>query len=172
MKASDLQIGDLVRYEMFGEATEIGRIVELRRTSMQHHIMVDAMCFESTDYHGNVEENLKGIQPLPLTHETFEESGFVMFNDEYNEAGFLECDYILKGFTGEFDEISRIKVVIHRDGMCNYFAMTKEIDGQSICKLRYVHELQHYLRLIGVRNEVFYSDATIKAAMEKQEESK
>jgi hypothetical protein len=160
-------IGDLVGYnfELEKEGKGIGRVTTLQMTSLSHRICVECVEF-STDVRfgkNNYDYYFKDVYPLPLTMETLEESGFIRHEIEPAEEApdLITYDYILQGSCGDTpDETRRKKVVVHIDGMYNFY-VTKE-DGRVICRIKYVHELQHYLRLIGVKNEIFYSNSIMK----------
>lgn len=165
MKATQLMIGDLVGYnfELEKDGKGIGRVTTLQMTSLSHRICVECVDYSSDVHDGAIDYDFKDVYPLPLTMETLEESGFIKHELEPAEeaSDLITYDYILQGSCGDTpDETRRKKVVVHIDGMYNFY-VTKE-DGVVICRIKYVHELQHYLRLIGVKNEIFYSDSIMK----------
>ncbi len=76
----------------------------------------------------------KNIQPIPLTAEILEKNGFVISNEEpvIDEIGVS----IIYGRYKRIDE----------DQCTNY--------GDGLYPIKYVHELQHALRLCGIKKEI------------------
>lgn len=135
MRAEDLMIGDWVQYQYTGG---VFQIVEISKTE-------GIKQFEDQPFF-----KLNGIIPIPLTAEILEKNGF---NDSSFEAN-KKYKYIIHtneyqlGYypkTNSFNIYKRgIDPFYTKDVLCCGF--------QNIVK--YVHELQHALKLCGIDKEI------------------
>ena len=75
----------------------------------------------------------RDLEPIPLTAEILEKNGFGVndYNEEYDEDYGIEVEMNFEHWTTE-------------GGTCSGYFQT----------LRYVHELQHALRLCGIEKEI------------------
>jgi hypothetical protein len=128
MKISELSIGDWVRMGggnfQIYHLTLAGDVYGYRRTN-------DSDTGEEY-YDGEIGE----IEPIPLTPEILEKNGFV--KDEEFICHSLECDEA--DFVEYTIGMNRLYV---KSGKCD-IALT----------IKYVHQLQHALRLAGVEKEI------------------
>lgn len=132
MKCSDLQIGDWVIPYIFDTASKPSKIVGISYNSYRGKDYVDWVDCEVWD-----ELSIDDIKPIPLTSEILERNGFELRN------GFFyhriddkphHYDFKLKNggvFTSEGYTLE-----------CGIYHLT----------IRYVHELQHALRLCGLND--------------------
>ena len=134
MKANELMIGDWVLYN--GQPKVVQMIDGYGTTELENEILCNGM------YHNPIE-----VSPIPLTAEILEKNGFVkMDGDHYRYFLAYDNNYYV-GFES---------VNYYTDAcFCN---VTKECsDGtqaQSKCVYKYVHELQHAMRLCGIEKEI------------------
>ena len=125
MKANELMTGDWVLYG--GEPniiTEVSEIINEEAT----------VCFVGNNYMANIDE----IKPIPLTKEILEKN----FGQQRAKGGFFYhytgsngiCDYIIEYYKDDF-------------GFCRDH-------GGLLCRIKYVHELQHAFRLCKIKKEI------------------
>ena len=131
MKANQFMVGDWVLTDE-GTPARIAQVNDCYYDGYSSDLML-----ENGD-------NYRNVQPIPLSKEIFEKNGF---NINHYDNGELLTAILEK--SGEYS------VVYHFD--CQYF----HIDGYegvygNFGKLyfRYVHELQHALRLCGIDKEI------------------
>lgn len=126
MEANELMLGDWVY------------LSKTHKYSIQVVLLDEDECHlnfignEVEPFEGNFGEN--GVQPIPLTREMLLENGFTKFVDGYQN---LSYNYMVDN-----------NLVLHisdweDEGL-------KAVIGGKFRKLKYVHELQHILRLIGL----------------------
>lgn len=127
IKISDLSIGDWVRVKSNGNIIKIAQI---------NGDVDEVRAFGYEHFYSFF--SLSDIEPIPLTPEILEKNGFVK-NGKYNEwnIGTWRTPYLLG-------------VSLERP------AITIKWNGSSIFidQAKYVHELQHALRLAGVEKEI------------------
>lgn len=128
IKISDLSVGDWVKAS--GEAKRVHSIEYQNGEYFVHFSDPDA---NSEDY-----MHAPFIDPIPITPEILEVNGFVK-NGEYNEWNI-----------GTWQTPSLLGVSLERP------AITIKWNGSSIFidQAKYVHQLQHALRLAGVDKEI------------------
>ena len=140
MKAEDLMVGDWVRNDL-GEAQ---RVVELREKG--------AMLSYNDIY------QYDDIQPIPLTKEILEKNGFKKTSpDKY----YPEPRYIWgidSGRNGTVVTITiyekpvhGVKVLTKIDTDCSHDCGINSIHN---CDIEYVNQLQHALKLCGIKKEI------------------
>lgn len=127
MKAQDLMIGDWVQHPVY-----MGNLVPCRVVGISTEITVE---FETG---ARKYEALKFAQPIPLTNKILELNGW-----EYGDWGDENYTDEYYTFDDDFD--------IHIDDTGNFEIRT--VDGQTI-KIKYVHELQHALKLCGIDKNI------------------
>lgn len=117
-------IGDLVQHP-----NHMGNLVLCRIVGISTDITVefgkDIRMYEALEF----------AQPIPLTNEILEKNGFVK-----RKANFTPnwCRYVL---TDNFFLEDRLKDAFH-------------FNGSNILKFKFVHELQHALKLCGIEKEI------------------
>ena len=127
MKVNELMQGDLVLYEYNGEKIH-ARVVEIYRSSA----LVESV---SKEYEP-IEIAEDKLFPVDITPEILEKNGFT--KDEEIDQWYFKSDYRL--------DLGLLAVGID-DGCGTGFCVMRNGAITYYCK--YVHELQHYLRLIG-----------------------
>jgi hypothetical protein len=79
-------------------------------------------------------DNFEDICPIPITQEILEKNGFVfnhdIFDGIYPMVNIIYCDYKLLADDGKY------------------------INGGETNNIKYVHELQHALKLCGIEKEI------------------
>ena len=124
LKVTDLMVGDLVM--SFGAPH---KVVGIRTDMFEPHIKTD---MSDTWYEEGI-ENL--LEPIPLTPEVLEKNGLA--NDLYG------CHF-------DEDEYMALEISAEEEGI--YWSIN--YNEYDILKLKYVHELQHALRLCGINKEI------------------
>ena len=124
MKATDLMIGDWVKHAVTDEVLQVSEFTLNEDLEVQRYYV-----------NGNLVGN---VEPIPLTAEILENNGW-----EYGNWGSEDYDDEYYTFIDDFD--------IHIDE--NQTFEIRTVDGCTI-KLKYVHELQHALRLCGIEKEI------------------
>lgn len=133
MNANELMIGDWVM--SFGAPH---KIVGIRTDSFYPYIKTD---MSDTWY----EEGMKDLlEPIPLTTEILEKNGF-----EKIEGCVTAEAYILD--KGEWGEAN---LIIRRFDFNESFVICTPKDQTARISIGYVHELQHALRLAGIKKEI------------------
>lgn len=82
------------------------------------------------------------VEPIPLTEEILEKNGFVLKRDD--RFGWYVCDGITLEYTGDSK---------HYDAYWAFTCGNKDCDVCLIV-IRYVHELQHALRLCKIDKKI------------------
>ena len=137
MKANELMIGDYVQVpELIDKVEEYEaycKVKQLRITDL------DVVEFKELNY--------DEIQPIPLTSEILKKIGFkeqvldVMQLDEYKDGKLIYYIYW--------------KYIDKKEGgYLKIASFTYEIGGFSRFHIKYVHELQHALRLCGIDKKI------------------
>ena len=124
MKAEQLMIGDWVVYEGDTEYSDPVKIEGM-------DIATDSLITSDREDVG-----FDGVWPIPLTPEILEKNGL--------DFSRFKCDY--------FPEDKNYTLEICYDGNGTYW--TINCDEYSIIELKYVHELQHAIRLCGIEKEI------------------
>lgn len=126
LKISDLSVGDWVRWEVYDKTYD-----------MQVSGVTDRRIY---GLHDGIEYSmlLTQICPIPITAEILEQNGFVK-NGEYNEWNI-----------GTWRTPHLLGVSLERP------AITIKWNGSSVFidQAKYVHQLQHALRLAGLDKEI------------------
>ena len=134
MKAEELMIGDWV--DVYHELTdESGFYKPLRVTGIHYN---DGICFGDSTIESpwnDLKEFEEGVRPIPLTPEILEKNG--LENDP------LGC---------YFDEDKQGELEISSTDEGVYW--TINYNEYGILKLKYVHQLQHALRLCKIEKEI------------------
>ena len=128
MNIRQLQLDDLVSYS--------GKVCRVTAVRLDNDGKVRAV-IENDDFCGFVDE----IEPIPLTPEILEKNGFVLIDDE---------DKMYRLNLAE-DE----SVCVTADFKCEEpFVHVRNTCYQATPYCRYVHQLQHALRLCGIERKI------------------
>ena len=142
MNANELMIGDKVvakRIECVGDGgqyqewNECGEITRIYEDTV--YIMFDK---QKDDWE---EIDIKDIEPIPLSVEILEKNGL-----EKDNHGRLNGEY--------FDEDKNRDLEISVDDKTGEIWWSYNWDEYRIIRLRYVHELQHALKLCGIAKTI------------------
>ena len=126
MKSTDLMIGDWIQYISF--------------------VSIESICNEDICSYRNNEgyvytANISNLKPISLTPEILEKNGYKRRNNE----GFLFC----------LDEERELYIDVLDGEIANYFRnISGDYEWHLIACCKYVHQLQHALRLCGVDKEI------------------
>lgn len=150
MRAEDLQIGDLLRVNSDGLCIKKGTIVELRGIDADDKL-IEKRLIGSTHCRPLDDNQFGGgiwceyLDPLPLTDEILKKNKMREF--EHRNPG--QGDNLIKKWW-------------HKDG--SYYVSLYSVGdeytytvGDSItrvCRIKYIHQLQHALRLCGITKEI------------------
>lgn len=143
MDAKDLMIGDWVKISHRNKIGKVYRIDIANGSGNGWAAVIDG------DWHESF------LEPIPLTTKILEANGFML--DDC-------CDYAQKYVCPvEIDNIPQTILEftfyegISADTLFKCWTKPKSCDGENsvhICDLKYVHELQHALRLCGIKKEI------------------
>ena len=142
LKVTDLMVGDLVQIKEKDGKKLVGafRVVAIGKTYLAgvisdfvEHGTVSISCIE--DEKRVYQTEVCNIEPIPLTPEILEKNGLA--NDPYG------CHF-------EEDEYMELEISAEEEGI--YW--TINYNEYAIMKLKYVHQLQHALRLCGINKEI------------------
>ena len=150
MKATELMIGDYV--QLNGSPYVIEEISKkgwVHMTDPVHNLRVQM----STDY------ILDFIEGVPLTVEILESNGFDLNGISEDlvpaeDRDFSDDTYVWQA--GKFEDDTVVRVCVYFDyryNDCIVELETPNITTDSI-RLKYVHQLQHALRLCGIEKEI------------------
>lgn len=137
MKAEELMVGDKIvakRIECVGDGgqyqewNEFGEIIRILEDTV--YVMFDK---QKDDWE---EIDIKDIEPIPLIVETLEKDNHGRLYGEY------------------FDEDENCDLEISVDDKTGEIWWSYNWDEYYIIRLRYVHELQHALKLCGITHEI------------------
>lgn len=143
MKASELMIGDWVKFtSKYGYGT--GQVVGIE--PMEGTADPTTFTIWKKDKEGNtkffVGVSKNGVEPIPFTPEILKKNGF----------GYVESDSELSHYyLGEPQYCADMNFHIGTDRKGRFWL---NYHNNSIYGLRYVHELQHALRLFGTGREI------------------
>ena len=137
MKATDIQIGDWLRSRY--QDIKGDEVVIHFRVSQIRKLEVTGSVYVWSDENGNMGDTDNNVEPIPITPEILEQSGFRHDSIRYGYHGPCDCFRIpLK--SGFFIEG-------YKDG---YYQIT----DHCLMRFQYVHELQNALRLCGIEKEI------------------
>lgn len=145
MKTTDLMLGDIITFKDVVETDEPPIPIKVIALGYQHHGNEN----EALVQIGNDECDIVTIDDdfagYPLTPEILERSGFSL--DEFGE--WYEHEVSVK------ERNYWINVAFRNDGVAVYDLDILTSGRSSICIHKdYVHELQHALRLCGIKKEI------------------
>ena len=127
IKISELSVGDWVRYDRGTDAVQIMGIYV--RNNQECVVMSDSY------FPDGVIGFVECIKPIPLTPEILEKNGFSHNGQKWYTPELFTLERWSKGWT----------IVIACS--CGDYVC-------EVCTIKYVHQLQHALRLAGVGKEV------------------
>ena len=130
INVTDVMLGDWVLYE---HKNNRGVTVSTHCLKVEN-ITNDSLCMRSGDYWRVQKTGLGMIKPIPLTAEILEKNGFT-------------CDAY--GMNDSDELVVSVEYGVFQRNTDDGFKMLS--DGKAI---KYVHELQHALRLCGVEKEI------------------
>lgn len=129
MKANELMIGDWVQHPVY-----MGNLVPCRVVGISTEITVEF------DTGARKYEALNFAQPIPLTAEILVKNGFADFR-KHDEDGMHHFEYCINGM--RIDQLAD-----------TLFVWICPATDNSILTIKYVHELQHALKLCGIEKEI------------------
>lgn len=136
MDAKDLMIGDWVEVTQTECVADGGHYITWSEYGKVVGITDSYIEVEVRDGEYNVDAHEDELKPIPLTPEILEQNGFEMQRDK-SELGTLDT-YWLGSELGAFR--------IHRLNNGDY--------QFGLAKIKFVHQLQHALRLCGINKEI------------------
>ena len=165
MNAKELMIGDFVRVSK-DVCIKKGTIVKVRSidgdNSFQEKGLKGCASCETID-----DSSITGgvwveyLEPIPITHEVLEKAGFV--KDEDKETG---CTYHILVPTGYEKNSFTIQISLYKEPICGVNVLFKcwgwippqngGINDIHLCGMKYVHEMQHAIRLCGIDKELIH----------------
>lgn len=129
MKANELMIGDWVQHPVY-----MGNLVPCRVVGISTEITVEF------DTGARKYEALNFAQPIPLTAEILVKNGFADFR-KHDEDGMHHFEYCINGM--RIDQLAD-----------TLFVWICPATDNSILTIKYVHELQHALKLCGIDKNI------------------
>lgn len=160
MKANELMIGDWVKFDgrtfKLCDVTVINPITNpalVTRSYIRKDVESPTGCFNDALI---IESALplKDIYPIPLTAEILEKNGFCVYGDQATYAE--ESDYYgkptaLRVQCNKYGDLHIWIEYVYTEGREQHVV---EYEPKLHLRTRYVHELQHALRLCGVEKEI------------------
>lgn len=139
MKANELMVGDYVNYR--------GQIIKV--TSLYDKGGSNEVGWSDKE---SVWVNGRCIEPIPLTPEILEKNGFNILRDAYGMSDPF-WSYSNRSVLVDITIIrtNNVKVI---DWFNVKISTRKDIKQISFCGVKYVHQLQHALRLCGIEKEI------------------
>lgn len=160
MKAKDLMIGDYARVNRDGLCIKESSVVVIRGIEADDKLKLEGKCLVGGAHcHPLDEEQFDGgiwceyLEPIPLTHEILEKNGWKLIPNTRNK---LEYSWS----TGAIEEYADIHIYVGKDHnnvwrwdfpILNIHLYRGDIE---LTKFRYVHELQHAIKLCGIEKEI------------------
>lgn len=139
MKANELMIGDFVFHEKYGNAI-IESIDNDFGDNLSVRLISENIQHKDGYKYGYCWCNLDEIFPIPLTPEILEKNGFVEDGEGvYGDDNSFFIPTYQNGFY---------------TGTCETYIESTEGIGDFSGRLKYVHELQHALKLCGIEKEI------------------
>ena len=135
MKKEDLMIGDWVIRR--GVPEEPMRLYDMKTSA--------GLVYLDQDGRG-VTEKFENIEPILLTHEIMEKNGFNLYPEETN-VFYLNAEY-----RHDLDTVCLYIGDIERPSIYGNDSLGEKTYVVLHCK--YVHELQHLLKLCGIEKEI------------------
>ena len=134
MEAKELMLGDLLKYGTFDKIVKVTAIY-----GNQINTNVVTPLFPDD------------LEPIPITPKILEKNGFKL-----KEEGETYSEYV-----SVWDEISIISFAFYKETLCGVDTLLEcelgfagGLDRIHHCHIKYVHQLQHALRLCGIKKEI------------------
>jgi len=154
MKAEELMIGDWVRVKApYFKKNKAYRVVEVREHGYNGEATVNIELPDEDEEASMTGEFLFGI---PITQEILEKNGFVM-DERYGVAVRYSFATDLHKPKQTVIQFTFYDGGVSADTLFKCWTSPKDFDGINdlhICDLKFVHELQHALRLCGIEKEI------------------
>ena len=142
MKANDLMLGDYISVKPSGLPIKVAAV---HHKKVAYHAVINKLSW--------VRESL--LEPIPLTQEILEKNGF-----EKSYSSILTADgykklpqYKYKNMIQVQDICRNLITISYSDLEGGVYDIQCGI-GSHIYDLKYVHQLQHALRLCGIKKEI------------------
>ena len=153
MRTVDIQIGDWVRlrYKSYPENKEV--VADFRVSQIVVH---GPKMYAWSKESGNMGP-VVDLEPIPVTPEFLEKNGFSLsestdVGDEYVYAADRDkCPQTIVAFSIYNEPVAGARSLVR----C--WTKPDGVDGQNdahICNVRYVHELQHILKICGIDKDI------------------
>jgi len=153
MRTVDIQIGDWVRlrYKSYPENKEV--VADFRVSQIVEH---GPKMYAWSKEQGNMGP-VVDLEPIPVTPEFLERNGFFLreSNELLEEFVFAadrdKCPQTIVAFSIYKEPVAGARSLVR----C--WTKPDGVGGQNdahICNVRYVHELQHILKTVGIKKEV------------------
>ena len=160
MKANELMVGDWVYMKAHrgfdAQYIKVESIPDSSSDTHYGHIGAYPIS-EDMDFRDIEDSHLK---PIPLTPEILEKNGFVMDKEEKTHG----ITYHILIPTGYEANSYTIQITLYKEPICGVSVLLKiwgwippydgGINDIHLCGAKYVHELQHALRLCGIDKEI------------------
>ena len=145
MKAEELMIGDWVECTYWTPSKQL-KVAEIRRI-MDDEIKIGVFCDDLVLIFRQSE-----VKPIPLTPEVLERNGFNLLKDAYRMSDPF-WSYSNRSVLVDVTIIrtNNVKVI---DWFNIKVSTRNDIKQVSIWGVKYIHELQHALRLCGITREI------------------
>ena len=143
MKANELMIGDWVMVNDI-EHTHPLQVAEIFNKCGAYYATLYWDGMPDNVNPETLTADVDKVLPIPLTPEILEKNGFeIMFDGELHESYSLD----IEGFNIEF--------LIDKMGICQKLSMFDRLgNGVTIVECKYVHQLQHAMRIMGCDKEI------------------
>ena len=161
MKAEELFVGAIVRVNRDGLCIKKDTIVDVRGVDADDKL-IEKRLIGSTHCRPLDDNQFEGgiwcdyLDPIPLTAEILEKNGFkIDKNEAYCKRYFFACNLGKVPHTAV--EFAFYGEGVSADTLFKCWTKPESCDGKNsihICDLKFVHELQHALRLCGISKEI------------------
>jgi hypothetical protein len=137
MKARELMVGDLFRINKSGLCIVEDAIIKVTGINSENEA---THCVDINDEDNNGGIWCEYLEPIPLTAEILIKSGFADFR-KHDEDGMHHFEYCINGM--RIDQLAD-----------TLFVWICPATDNSILTIKYVHELQHALKLCGIDKNI------------------
>lgn len=147
MKENEVMIGDWFRFRYTIDGKEIVRTFRISRIEDElgdYYVWGEGfgrMCYP------------KRLEPIPITPEILEKNGFAKENEDELKITYY---FLARPYTTQ--------VTIYKEPICGVSILFKVwgrvpssdggVNDIHLCSVKYVHEMQHALRLCGIEKEI------------------
>lgn len=147
MNANELMLWDWVYVPHRGKASHYGKVTALLSSGAVETEINGSLALSSS------------VEPIPLAPEILEKNGFVK-NDENDLS--ITCHLLIP--TGYEAHSYTIQITFYKEPICGVGVLFKVwgwippynggINDIHLCSVKYVHEVQHALRLCGIEKKI------------------